>query len=93
MAREVNIIRLMRGIYYLGAVSCRDVISMVRRQGDCEKHVRVDPVKLAKAKRLLGATTDREALDRSLALVVSEGEIDETLRGIGGKGSLKKVFR
>jgi hypothetical protein len=66
---------------------------MVRRQGDREKHVRVDPVKLAKAKRLLDATTEREALDRSLALVVSEEEIDETLRGIGGKGSLKKVFR
>jgi len=66
---------------------------MVRRQGVREKHVRVDPVKLAKAKRLLDAATDREALDRALALVVSEGEIEETLRRIGGKGSLKKVFR
>ncbi len=55
--------------------------------------MRVDPVKLAKAKRLLDATTDREALDRALSLVVFEGEIDETLRGIGGKGNLKKVFR
>ena len=69
------------------------MISMVRRQGVREKHVRVDPVKLAKAKRLLDAATDREALDRALALVVSEGEIEETLRRIGGKGSLKKVFR
>ena len=56
------------------------------------KNVRV-PVKLAKAKRLLDAPTDTEALDRALTLVVFEGEIDETLRRIGSKGSLKKVFR
>jgi hypothetical protein len=57
------------------------------------KHVRIDQVKLEKAKRLLDAATDTEALDRALALVVSEGELDRMLRGIGGKGSLKKVFR
>jgi hypothetical protein len=57
------------------------------------KHVRIDQAKLQKAKRLLEVETDTEALDRALTLVVSEGEIDETLRRIGGKGSLKKVFR
>jgi hypothetical protein len=57
------------------------------------KHVRIDQAKLQKAKRLLNATTDTEALDRALTLVVSEGELDETLLTIGGKGSLKKVFR
>jgi len=57
------------------------------------KHVRIDQAKLEKAKRVLDAATDTEALDRALALVVSEGEIDETLRRIGGKGNLKKVFR
>jgi hypothetical protein len=65
---------------------------MVRRTRIRGKHVRVDTVKLAKAKRLLDATTDRPALDRALALVVSEGEIDQTLRRIGGRGNLKKVF-
>jgi hypothetical protein len=57
------------------------------------KHVRIDQEKLEKARRLLDAATDTEALDRALTLVVSEGEIDETLRKIGGRGSLKKVFR
>ena len=57
------------------------------------KHVRIDQAKLQRAKRLLDAATDTEALDRALTLVVSEGEIDETLRRIGGKGNLKKVFR
>lgn len=57
------------------------------------KHVRIDQAKLEKARRLLEAATDTEALDRALTLVVSEGEIDAMLRKIGGKGSLKKVFR
>ena len=57
------------------------------------KHVRIDEVKLRKAKRILEASTDTEALDRALTVVVSEGEIDRVLREIGGKGSLKKVFR
>jgi hypothetical protein len=57
------------------------------------QHLRVDPVKLAKAKLLLDVATDTEAVDRALTLVVSEGEIDETMRRIGGKGNLKKVFR
>jgi Arc/MetJ family transcription regulator len=57
------------------------------------KHVRIDEAKLRKAKRILEAATDTEALDRALTVVVSEGEIDRVLREIGGKGSLKKVFR
>jgi hypothetical protein len=57
------------------------------------KHVRIDEAKLRKAKRILEAKTDTETLDRALTVVVSEGEIDRVLREIGGKGSLKKVFR
>jgi Arc/MetJ family transcription regulator len=57
------------------------------------KHVRIDEAKLRKAKRILEAATDTEALDRALTVVVSEGEIDRVLREIGGKGRLKKVFR
>jgi hypothetical protein len=57
------------------------------------KHVRIDLAKLQKARRLLHAATDTETLDRALPLVVSEGELDEAPRRIGGKGSVKKVFR
>ncbi len=57
------------------------------------KHVRIDQAKLEKVKQLLDARTDTEALDRALNLVVSEGEIDAALRGIRGKGKLKKIFR
>jgi hypothetical protein len=57
------------------------------------KHVRVDQAKLEKAKQVLDARTDTEALDRALSLVVSEGEIDAALRALTGKGKLKKRFR
>jgi len=57
------------------------------------KHVRIDQIKLEKAKKVLDARTDTEALDRALTLVVTEGGIDAALRAVGGKGSFKKVFR
>jgi len=57
------------------------------------KHVRIDQAKLDRARKLLEANTDTETLDRALTLVVTEAEIDATLRNAGGKGRLKKVFR
>lgn len=57
------------------------------------KHVRIDQAKLDKAKRLLEARTETETLDRALALVVAEGEIDATLRRLKGRARLKQVFR
>jgi len=57
------------------------------------KHVRIDQAKLDKARKVLDARTDTEALDRALSLVVSGAEIEAVLRRIRGKGQLKKVFR
>ena len=57
------------------------------------KHVRIDQTKLDKARKVLDAKTDTETLDRALTVIVSEAEIDASLRRIGGKGKLKKVFR
>ena len=57
------------------------------------KHVRIDQVKLDRAKRVLEAKTDTETLDRALTLVVTEGEVEAVLRSIRGKGRLKKAFR
>ena len=57
------------------------------------KHIRLDQAKLERAKRVLDARTDTEALDRALTLVVTEGEIEAVLRTIRGKGALKKAFR
>jgi hypothetical protein len=57
------------------------------------KHVRLDQAKLDRARKVLGAKSDTEALDRALSIVVGQAEIDGVLRSIGGKGRLKKVFR
>jgi hypothetical protein len=56
------------------------------------KHIRIDQAKLDKAKRVLFAATETEALDRALTLVVSEAAVDTVLRQVGSKGKLKKVF-
>ena len=56
------------------------------------KHLRIDQAKLDKARRILDATTETEALDRALTLVVSEAEIDAALRHVARKGRLKKLF-
>ncbi len=57
------------------------------------KHVRIDQTKLERAKKVLEATTDTEALDRALTVVVTEAAIDATLRRAAGKGKFQKVFR
>ena len=56
------------------------------------KHIRIDQVKLDRARKLLAATTETEALDRALTLVVSEAEVDAVLRRVSRKGRLKKIF-
>jgi hypothetical protein len=56
------------------------------------KHIRIDQAKLEKAKKVLSAATETEALDRALTLVVSEAGIDAALRRVGGKGKIQKRF-
>jgi hypothetical protein len=57
------------------------------------KHVQVNPAKLKRACRVLGARTEKEALDRALDLVVVETKINAALRKAGGKTRLRAVFR
>ena len=57
------------------------------------KHIRIDQTKLDKVRKVFAAATETEALDRALTLVVSEADINATLRQLAGKGRLKKVFR
>jgi hypothetical protein len=56
------------------------------------KHVQLDQRKLDRARRVLGARTETEALDRALDLVVMEADIDRALRAARGKGKLRRVF-
>ena len=57
------------------------------------KHVQLDQGKLNRAKEILRAKTETEALGRALDIVVSEAEIDTALKKVRGKGRIRKVFR
>jgi len=57
------------------------------------KHVQLDQEKLDRAKRVLGAKTETEALNRALDVVVSEAEVDTALKKARRRGRLRKVFR
>jgi len=57
------------------------------------KHVQLDQEKLDQVKHLLGAKTEREAIDQALDLVVSEAELNALLVKLKGKGNYKKLFR
>ena len=56
------------------------------------KHVQLDQRKLDRARRVLGARTETETLDRALDLVVMEADIDRVIRTVRGKGKLRAVF-
>ncbi|MCS6936194.1 MAG: hypothetical protein NZ610_07235 [Candidatus Bipolaricaulota bacterium] len=58
-----------------------------------DKHLKLDQEKLDRVRRLLGAKTERAAIEQSLELVLSEEELNQLLRELKGQGSIKKIFR
>ena len=62
-------------------------VTMVRH-----KHVQLDQRKLDRARRVLGAKTETETLERALDLVVTEADIDGVLRAARGKGTLRRAL-
>lgn len=57
-----------------------------------DKHLQLDQEKLDQARHILGAKTEREAVEQALDLVISEEEIDRLLKELKGQGTIKKVF-
>ena len=57
------------------------------------KHVQLDQAKLDRARHILGAKTETEALDSALDIVVTEAEVNAALRKARGRGRIRKVFR
>lgn len=57
------------------------------------KHLQIDQDNLDRAKAILGARTETEAIERALKLVVSEADIDASLRKAGRKAQIRKVYR
>ena len=56
------------------------------------KHIRLDQAKLDRVKRILGAKTDTQALERALELVVQEQRINTLMRSVRGKARIRRVF-
>lgn len=57
------------------------------------KHLQLDQNKFTRAKTVLGAKTETETIERALALVVDEHELDKPLKRAKGRMQLRKVFR
>ena len=57
------------------------------------KHLQLDQRKLTRAKSILGAKTETEAIERALTLVVDEQELDKSLKRAKGRMRLRKAFR
>lgn len=56
------------------------------------KHLRLDQSKIDRARKILGASTETEAIEKSLDLVVQEASINSVLRRARGRLTLRKVF-
>ena len=65
---------------------------MMRASSLRHKHVQLDQEKLNRARRILGAKTETEALDRALNVVISEDRIDTALKKVRGRGRIRKIF-
>jgi hypothetical protein len=57
------------------------------------KHMQLDQRKLDRAKSILSAKTETEAIERALSLVVDETELDNVLKLAKGRTKIRKVFR
>lgn len=56
------------------------------------KHVQIDQRTRDRARRVLRARTETETRDRALDRVVTEADIDRTLRRAGGRTTLRRMF-
>lgn len=56
------------------------------------KHLRVNQAKLSRLKKVLGAATETEAIDKAMDYLLAENEILKALRRAKGKGRIKRVF-
>lgn len=57
-----------------------------------DKHLRVNQAKLTRLKKILGAATETEAIDKAMDYLLAEDEILKVLRRAKGKGRIKRIF-
>jgi hypothetical protein len=56
------------------------------------KHLQLDQAKLDRAKSILGARTETEAIERALTLVVDEAQLNKVLKQGKKRARIQKVF-
>ena len=66
---------------------------MRRRAARRHTHLQLDHAKLTRAKTVLSAKTETEAVEPALSLVVKMRMLDLSLKRVKGRMQLRKVFR
>lgn len=56
------------------------------------KHLKLDPTKVDRARRLLDVSTEQETVERALDLVIAEDAILRAHRKVKGVGSVVDIF-
>ena len=66
----------------------RSVVNMTKH-----KHLKLDQSKIDRAKKLLGAKTEQETIERALDLVLAEASIVNAHRRVAAVGGFEDPFR
>jgi hypothetical protein len=56
------------------------------------KHLKLDQTKIDRARRLLGAKTEQETIERALDLALAEEPILRAHRKVKGRGGISDIF-
>ena len=56
------------------------------------KHLKIDQTKIDRARRVLGAKTEQETVERALDLAIAEEPILQAHRKVRGTGTIADVF-
>lgn len=56
------------------------------------KHLKLDQSKIDRVRRLVGARTEQEAIDRALDRMLAEADIIKAIDAVGGVGGIEDPF-
>lgn len=57
-----------------------------------DKHLKLDQEKIDKVRKILGAKTDTDAVDKALSQVIADTEIDMVLKKLAGQLKIEKIY-
>jgi len=63
-----------------------------KRENIRRKNLNIDQTKLDEVRKLLGASTEPEAVDQALSLLLMREEMSAGIRRIAGTGGVRNVF-